>query len=83
MKQGAVSVGFATKKTLAGGPLTTDITYLLPEGETAICFAVPLDKSKIRPYLGKQLPRGRFDHVIDNNGSIEELIDKVQKLNLV
>ncbi len=66
MKQGAVSVGFATKETLAGGPPTTDITYALPEGETAICFAIPLDKSKIRPYLGKQLPRGRFDHVIDN-----------------
>jgi len=66
LKEGAVSVGFATKKTLAGGPPTTDITYILPEAETAICFAVPLDKSKIRPYLGKHLPRGRFDHVIDN-----------------
>ena len=66
MDKGAVSVGFATIKTLAGGPATTDITYVLPEGETVICFAVPLDKSKIRPYLSKQLPRGRFDHVIDN-----------------
>lgn len=42
------------------------MTYILPEAETAICFAVPLEKSKIRPYLGKELPRGRFDHVIDN-----------------
>jgi epoxyqueuosine reductase QueG len=66
LNQEAVSVGFATKETLAGGPPTTDITYLLPEGETAICFALPLDKSKILPYLGKELPRGRFDHVIDN-----------------
>jgi len=62
---GAVSVGFATKKTLEGGPPTTDMTYVLPEAETVICFAVPLNKSKIRGYLGKELPRGRFDHVID------------------
>ena len=61
-----MSVGFSTKKTLEGGPPTTDMTYILPEAETAICFAVPLEKSKIRPYLGKELPRGRFDHVIDN-----------------
>ncbi len=66
LEQGAVSVGFATKKTLEGGPPTTDMTYILPEAETAICFAVPLDKSKIRSYLGKEPPRGRFDHVIDN-----------------
>ena len=66
LEQGAVSVGFATKKTLEGGPSTTDMTYILPEAETVVCFAVPLDKSKIRSYLGKELPRGRFDHVIDN-----------------
>jgi epoxyqueuosine reductase QueG len=61
-----VSVGFATKETLEGGPSTTDMAYILPEAETAICFAIPLDKTKIKPYLAKKLPRGRFDHVIDN-----------------
>ena len=66
LEQGAVSVGFASKKSLEGGPTTTDMTYILPEAETAICFAVPLDKSLITPYLAKELPRGRFDHVIDN-----------------
>jgi epoxyqueuosine reductase QueG len=65
LEQGAVSVGFATKETLKGGPPTTNMAYIMPEAETVICFAVPLDKSKIRPYLGKKLPRGRFDHVID------------------
>ena len=65
LEQGAVSVGFATKKTLEGGPPDTDMTYVIPEAETVICFAVPLDKAKIRAYLGKELPRGRFDHVID------------------
>ena len=61
-----MSVGFATKEMLKGGPPTTDMTYILPEAETAICFAVPLDQSKIKPYLAKELPRGRFDHIIDN-----------------
>lgn len=65
LKQGAVSVGFATKESLEGGPASTDMTYVLPEAETIICFAVPLEKSKIRGYLGKKLPRGRIDHVID------------------
>jgi epoxyqueuosine reductase QueG len=66
LEYGALSVGFATKETLEGGPPTTDISYILPEAETAICFSVPLEKSKIRPFLAKTLPRGRFDHVIDN-----------------
>jgi len=52
LKQGAVSVGFATKESLEGGPTATDMTYVLPEAETVICFAVPLDKEKIRNYLG-------------------------------
>jgi len=35
LDQGAVSVGFATKHSLKGGPLTTDMTYILPEAEKA------------------------------------------------
>jgi epoxyqueuosine reductase QueG len=66
LEQGAVSVGFAPKETLEGGPPTVDMTYILPEAETAICFAVPLNRPKIKSYLAKELPRGRFDHVIDN-----------------
>ena len=65
LNQGAVSVGFATKMTLEGRTPDVDMTYVLPEAETVICFAVPLDKEKIRKFLGKKLPRGRFDHVID------------------
>lgn len=53
-KQGAVKVGFATLETLAGGPPSTDITYILPEAKSAICFALPFDKDKIRDYLAKK-----------------------------
>ena len=66
LNQGAISVGFATKESLAGGPPSTDVTYLLPDGETAICFAVPLDKEKIRSFLKKDLPNGRVEHEKDN-----------------
>lgn len=66
MDQGAISVGFATKESLDGGPPTTDMTYVMPEAETVICFAIPLDKEKIRAYLRKDMPRGKMDHVIDN-----------------
>ena len=55
LDQGAVSVGFATKDSLAGGPSTTDITYTMPEAETAICFAVPLDLSKCFSSLSKDI----------------------------
>ncbi len=54
VEEGAVKVGFATLETLAGGPPSTDITYVLPEAKSAICFALPFDKQKIRDYLAKK-----------------------------
>ncbi len=66
LKEGAASVGFATKESLEGGPPTTDMTYVHPDAETVICFSLPLDKDKIRPFLKKELPRGKYDHIIDN-----------------
>ncbi len=65
---GAVSVGFANKETLAGGPPSTDITYLLSEAESVICFAVPLDKEKIRVFLRKDSNNSRIEHEKDNVG---------------
>jgi epoxyqueuosine reductase QueG len=59
-----LSIGIATKKTLEGGPPTTDMTYVMPEAESVICFSVPLSKELIRPYLAKNLPRGRTDFAI-------------------
>jgi len=53
-KKGAVKVGFATLETLAGGPPSTDITYILPEAKSAINFALPFDKQKIRDFLAKK-----------------------------
>ncbi len=66
MDSGALRVGVATKKTLQGGPPSIDITYPLPSAESAICFALPLNKEKIRSFLKKEMPNGRVDHEIDN-----------------
>ncbi|MHA2474864.1 MAG: hypothetical protein ACXAES_16695, partial [Promethearchaeota archaeon] len=34
--KGAIKVGFTTLETLAGGPPGSDITYVLPEAQSAI-----------------------------------------------
>ena len=67
--KGALSVGFANKDTLAGGPPSSDITYKLPDAKSAICFSIPLDHDKIRGFLRKDLPHGRSDHEKDNIGT--------------
>jgi len=53
-EQGACEVGIATKETLAGGPPSTDLEYVLEDAESAISFAVPLDKDKIYKFLAKE-----------------------------
>jgi len=52
--QGACAVGVSTRETLAGGPPSTDLEYVLPGAKSAVSFAVPFDQSKIDPYLGKK-----------------------------
>jgi epoxyqueuosine reductase len=61
--EGACAVGIATKETLAGGPPTADITYVLPEARSAVCFAFALDQELIPPFLMK---RDRRSHERDN-----------------
>jgi epoxyqueuosine reductase QueG len=52
--QGACAVGIATLETLAGGPPSTDLEYVLPEAMSAVSFAVPMDQEKIERYLAKE-----------------------------
>ena len=63
---GAKKVGFATKETMAGGPTGADITYLLPEAQSAISFYMPFDKEMILKYLGKEDPSIRGIHEEEN-----------------
>lgn len=53
-ERGAVSVGFATLETLAGGPPSADIAYMLPEARSAVSFILPMERDPIRDHLGKR-----------------------------
>jgi len=50
----AVAVGIATTETLAGGPPSTDLTYVLPQARSAVVFALPLDQEAIARFLKKE-----------------------------
>lgn len=52
--EGALAVGVATPGSLAGGPPSTDLSYLLEAAASAIVFALPLDPAYIEPYLAKK-----------------------------
>jgi epoxyqueuosine reductase len=60
---GGARVGIVDRQTLAGGPPSTDLTYILPEAKSAITFALPLNKKFIRPFLAKE---DRLSHERDN-----------------
>jgi epoxyqueuosine reductase len=64
--RGAVAIGVSTRETLAGGPPSTDLDYVLPGAKSAISFAVPLDQEKIERYLTK---RDHAGHQSDNFGT--------------
>jgi len=51
---------------MAGGPPSADITYSMPDAQSAISIAAPLNKDKIRAFLRKDLPNGRIEHEVDN-----------------
>jgi len=50
---GAFKVGIATTETLSGGPPSADLTYVLPEAKSAVCFALAFDQNLIDPYFKK------------------------------
>jgi len=66
LESGAKKVGFATLETMSGGPIGADITYLLPEAQSAISFYVPFNKEMILKYLGKEDPSIRGIHEEEN-----------------
>jgi epoxyqueuosine reductase len=60
---GATAVGISTMETLAGGPPSVDLSYVLPGAKSAVSFLVPLNQSYIEPYLQK---KDRRSHEMDN-----------------
>ena len=65
---GASIVGITTLDTLAGGPPTTDLNYVLQGARSAVTFAVPLDAAKTRDFLGK------IDRAAHQNGPARDVI---------
>ncbi len=51
---GAFKVGISTTETLSGGPPSADMTYVLPEAKSAVCFALAFDQNLIDPYFRKK-----------------------------
>ena len=41
---GACAVGVATLESLAGGPPSADLTYVLPDAKSAVVFGFALDQ---------------------------------------
>ncbi|MBW1789110.1 MAG: epoxyqueuosine reductase [Deltaproteobacteria bacterium] len=52
--EGACAAGIATVETMAGGPPSADMTYVLPGAKSAVCFAIALDQRFIPPFLSKK-----------------------------
>lgn len=53
LQEGASLVGITTKERL-DGPSCSDLTYLLPEGKSAIVLGISIDRNIIKDYLGKK-----------------------------
>ncbi|MFH1138172.1 MAG: epoxyqueuosine reductase [Pseudomonadota bacterium] len=51
--EGAFAAGIAARASLAGGPPSTDLSYVMPEARSAVVFALALDQKTIPAYLGK------------------------------
>lgn len=60
---GACAVGIATVDTLEGGPPSVDLRSVLPDAQSAVVFAVPLDQNLIEPFLSK---KDRLSHERNN-----------------
>ena len=65
--KGAMAAGVSTLETLAGGPPSTDLTYILPEARSAVTFALPLQREAIRAFLSKQNQTGHEQDNIETN----------------
>jgi len=77
MTQEAKIVGVNTKETLAGGPPSTDLEYVLAGAKSAITFAVPFDQEKIERYLSKQDHAGHQNDNFHTNIYVSGLAQQI------
>jgi epoxyqueuosine reductase QueG len=63
LSYGASAVGVVNTEMLAGGPPSTDLSYVLPGAKSAISFAVPLNQNYIESWFNK---KSHADHLQNN-----------------
>ena len=64
---GASVVGVTNTEKLAGGPPSTDLSYVLPNARSAISFAGPLNPYFIEPWFNKKSHEDHFRNNIQTN----------------
>jgi epoxyqueuosine reductase QueG len=64
LENGACSAGISTIESLAGGPPSTNLEYVMEDARAAVTFAVPFDQDHVRNFLAK---RDRHGHQSDQN----------------
>jgi len=64
---GATAVGTTTIGKLAGGPPSTDLTYVLEKAASAVSYAVPLDQNHIEDWFGKKTHKAHLQNNIQAN----------------
>lgn len=67
IQRGAVKVAFTNTEALKGGPPSADLTYALPEARSAVSFAMPLDRDKIRLCLSKRSHKEFEENNLETN----------------
>ena len=72
-KRGAVSIGFATLETLAGGPPSSDLTYISPEAKSAVSFALPFDREVIRAKFAKESNTGYSSNYLELDSNATDI----------
>jgi epoxyqueuosine reductase QueG len=80
LEGGAKKVGFATLETMKSDMPGTDLTYLLPEAQSAVSFYMPFDKELILKYLGKVDPNIRGEHEKENFEIHQLIWDAAQRV---
>ena len=64
---GASAVGIVTREMMAGGPPSTDISYVLPKARSAVSFCVPLEQAHIEAWFSKKSQKAHFQDNIQKN----------------
>ncbi len=73
LDRGAVKVAFTNTEGLKGGPPSADLTYALAGARSAVSFAIPLDREKIRLCLSKKSHKEFEENNIETNIKVNKV----------